>query len=94
MAHLSAYLSKLLVSVPLEDVRLVFAGGIGEHAAGLRGDVLGRFGWLGAAVGDGNAAPSGTVSVVSAPESKLKAYVVETDEEGWCAHLARERFGF
>jgi acetate kinase len=95
MGYITAYLGKLLAAVPLSEVRLVFAGGIGEHSAKLRHDVLARLRWLGAEHAERRGSEQdGAVRLVSSDESALRAYVVETDEEGWCAHLARERFGF
>ena len=92
MAYVSQYLCKLLASVPLSEIRLVFAGGIGEHSPKLRADVLGKLGWLGVQIAENNDTATGTVREIS--KGALKAYVVETDEEGWCAQLAREQFGF
>lgn len=97
MAYLSQYLCKLLAQMPLEDIDgIVFAGGIGENAVELRADVLERFKWLGAAIDEKRNAKltgEGTVHEISKADAKLKAYVVETNEEGWCAHLAREAVG-
>ena len=70
-------------------------GGIGEKASRLRHDVLSRFSWIGCAVNQRrNEHSDGSVREITADGSKLRGWVVETDEEGWCAHLAREEFGF
>jgi acetate kinase len=73
----------------------VFSGGIGEKSVDLRKEVLRRVQWLGAEVDDeANGKPEGTVTEITKQGSKLKALVVETDEEGWCARLARGQLGF
>lgn len=94
MGFIAAYLSKILYVEPLAEVSLVFAGGIGEHASELRADVMKRLAWIGAMLDDQKNGEEGKVRLVSSSESKLKAYVVETDEEGWCAQMARDEFGF
>lgn len=74
---------------------LVFSGGIGEKSVELRRDVLERLKWLGAEVDDkANKAEEGVVREITVGGSKLRSFVVETDEEGWCARLAREQLGF
>ncbi|CAK9784412.1 acetate and butyrate kinase [Cutaneotrichosporon oleaginosum] len=94
MVFISQYLAKLLVQVPLTEVQLVFSGGIGENAAKLRRDVIERLHWLGASVGEANEKRGGgAVRKVSGAESRLTAWVVETDEEGWCAQMARDDMG-
>jgi acetate kinase len=80
----------LLSQTSLDEIDgIVFSGGIGEKASILRADVLRNFSWLGAEVGQDS---EGVVSCITTESSKLKGWVVETDEEGWCAHLAREDF--
>ena len=77
--------------MPLRSVQLVFSGGIGENAARLRRDAVERLHWLGASVGDANEVRGGgAVRKVSAEDSRLAVWVVETDEEGWCAQMARD----
>lgn len=95
LGYVSQYLCKLLSTTPLEQIDgLVFSGGIGEKAEILRADVIKHFGWLGADIDqEGNEREEGEVREITAKTSKLKGWVVETDEEGWCAHLAREDFG-
>jgi acetate kinase len=91
MVFLGQYLAKLLAQVPLRSVQLVFSGGIGENAARLRRDAVERLHWLGASVGDANEVRGGgAVRKVSAEDSRLAVWVVETDEEGWCAQMARD----
>ncbi|BEI93983.1 uncharacterized protein CcaverHIS019_0604420 [Cutaneotrichosporon cavernicola] len=94
MAFVTQYLAKLLAQVPMRSVQLVFSGGIGENAARLRRDVLERLSWLGTTVSDANEARrGGAVRRISGDDSRLAAWVVETDEEGWCAQMAREDMG-
>jgi acetate kinase len=94
--YVSQYLFKLLSTVPLDRIDgVVFSGGIGEKGAQLRQDALDKFKWLGAEVDDQrNGHSQGQVREITRDGSKLRGWVVETDEEGWSAKLAREDFGF
>ncbi|EIW70960.1 acetate kinase [Tremella mesenterica] len=98
MGYVSQYLFKLLSTLPLSSIDgIVFSGGIGERASPLRKDVLSRFSWLGAEVDEGKNESKEIeegVKEITKQGSGLKGWVVETDEEGWCAQLAREEFGF
>jgi acetate kinase len=58
---------------------LVFTGGIGEHAATLRARVIEGLGWLGITLDA--AANRAHATVISGPQSRVRAYVVPTDEE-------------
>lgn len=91
------YLFKLLSEIPIESIDgLVFSGGIGEKGAELRQDVLKKLAWLGAEVDEeaNNSNNGGTVKSITKEGSKLKGWVVETDEEGWMAKMAKVEFGF
>ncbi|KAK4689676.1 acetate kinase, partial [Tremellales sp. Uapishka_1] len=98
LAYISSYIFKLLSDPAVGLAKLdglVFSGGIGEKASELRKDVLERFGWLGTEVdAEKNGGGEGVVRCITGEESKVKGWVVETDEEGWCAQLAKEEFGF
>jgi acetate kinase len=98
MSYISQYLFKLYSTSSSSSPKIdgiVFSGGIGEKSEDLRKDVLQRLGWLGAVVDDeANAKSEGAVREITSQESKLTGYVVETDEEGWSARLAREQLGF
>ena len=59
---------------------LTFTAGVGEHAAGLRRDVLAGLGSLGLAVDDDRNAADG-LRVISPDGSTVAALVVPTDEE-------------
>ncbi len=65
---------------------LVFTGGIGEHDAALRAQVVEGLGWLGAAIDP--AANAANAPSVSAPGS-LPLLVVPADEEGVIAAATR-----
>lgn len=95
LGYLSQYVFKLLSSTPIESIDgVVFSGGIGEKGAQLRQDVLEKFSWLGAEVDEEqNQKAKGQVREITKKGSKLKGWVVETDEEGQSAKLAREEFG-
>ena len=96
LSYISQYLFKLYSSNDGGTIDgIVFSGGIGEKSVDLRKEVLRRVKWLGAEVDDeANEKPEGSVTAITKSASKLKAFVVETDEEGWCARLAREQLGF
>ncbi|KAL1413135.1 hypothetical protein Q8F55_000884 [Vanrija albida] len=96
MGFVTQYLAKLLAELPIAEIDgLVFSGGIGENAAGLRADVLGRLGWLGTSVdaAANDARSDDVVREITAPGSKLRGWVILTDEEGYCAQAAREQLG-
>ncbi|MGA8969891.1 MAG: acetate kinase [Pseudolabrys sp.] len=57
----------------------VFTAGIGENSAGIRARIVERLGWLGADL-DTNA-NAGRKPVISRPDSRLKLFVIPTDEE-------------
>jgi acetate kinase len=71
--------------------RLVFTGGIGEHAAKVRSAICSRLSWLGAELdSDANEAAA---DVVSLPESKVEVRVVPTNEERMIAlHVRKSEF--
>ena len=58
---------------------IVFTGGIGENAAAIRARVCHDAGWLGVVL-DENANAAGS-SRISAPKSRVAAYVIPTNEE-------------
>ncbi|WRT67973.1 acetate kinase [Kwoniella shivajii] len=95
--YISSYLFKLISTTAIEKIDgLVFSGGIGEKGSKLREDVLEKLKWLGAEVdkqkNDGK--HTGKVTEITTGPSKLRGWVVETDEEGWSAKLARDEFDF
>jgi acetate kinase len=57
---------------------LVFTGGIGEHQADIRADVVGSLSYLGAAIDETKNA--GRAPVVSSPDSKVCVRVIRADE--------------
>lgn len=62
---------------------LVFTAGIGENAPPIRAAVAARLGWLGLALDEAaNAVGAGRIS---APSSRVEAWVIPTDEEGMIA---------
>jgi acetate kinase len=73
---------------------IVFAGGIGEHAASVRAQILEDMAWLGVKLD--SRANARNAECVTTPDSPTPAYVVATDEErmiaehtAQCAGLAR-----
>jgi acetate kinase len=59
--------------------RLVFTGGIGEHAASIRAEVCGRLAWLGVTL-DARA-NSAAAARLDAPSSKVALHIIPADEE-------------
>jgi acetate kinase len=57
----------------------VFTAGIGENSPTMRARIAERLGWLGASLDP--AANAANKTVISRPESRIKLYVVPTDEE-------------
>jgi acetate kinase len=58
---------------------IVFTAGIGEHAAAIRERVCRDAAWLGLALDEGANARGGPL--ISARDSKVRAWVIPTDEE-------------
>ncbi|WVR09779.1 acetate kinase [Kwoniella sp. DSM 27419] len=97
MNYISQYLFKLLSALPADKIDgIVFSGGIGEKGSKLRSDVLKKLSFLGAEVDEkrNNGKHNGQVTEITLDGSKMRGWVVETDEEGWSAKLARDEFGF
>lgn len=98
MAYLTQYVLKLAHETGGVDKidGIVFAGGIGENSVQLRRDAIQRLDVLGIKLDDKKneaGVPDGkTQTLISAADSKVKVYIVLTDEEGWTAHMAREVF--
>lgn len=63
---------------------LVFTAGIGEHSPVIRGRVLERLAWLGFVLDE--AANQEHGPLITSAASRLKAYVIPTDEELMIAH--------
>jgi acetate kinase len=57
----------------------VFTAGIGENSATMRARIAEKLAWLGAALDP--AANAANKTVISTPESRIRLYVVPTDEE-------------
>lgn len=96
LSYISQYLFKLLSTLPLSQIDgIVFSGGIGEKGSKLRKDVLEKFAWLGAEVDErANEEGEGEVREITKEGSKVRGWVVETDEEKQCVELARKQLGF
>ncbi|MGD9544310.1 MAG: acetate/propionate family kinase [Methylocystis sp.] len=70
---------------------LVFTGGIGEHSARIRADVVAKLGWLGLACDrDANEAHA---QLISTPASSASIYALATDEEAMIAQHVVEAIG-
>lgn len=68
---------------------IIFCGGIGEHAAGVRARICDGLGWLGVELDEArNAAGAPTIS---SPTSRILVRVVETDEEAVVARHVQRR---
>lgn len=97
LLYVSSYISTLLSSpAPLNHLDgLVFSGGIGEHSAQLRKDVLNSLKWIedfsqsgGGIDEEVNEKSKGSVRCITKEGSKIPGWVVETDEEKKCVKLA------
>jgi acetate kinase len=60
---------------------IVFTAGVGENGAVLRKMVLDRLSYLGIAVDQENNNKRGETLMISTPDSKVKVYVIPTNEE-------------
>ncbi len=68
---------------------IAFTGGIGSNSSLVRGQVLSELGWLGVAFDPAANDKRGT-EVISTPESKVRVFVMQTDEEAMIAqHTVR-----
>lgn len=67
---------------------LVFTGGIGENSPEVRRKICARLEWMGLQLDDG--AETQKREVISAPESRVKALIIPTDEEIMIAQHTRE----
>jgi len=70
---------------------IVFSGGIGEHSARVRAAVLDGLEWLGISLDAG--ANAGHNQVVSTASSRVRVYVVPTDEEAMIADQTIDTVG-
>lgn len=60
---------------------VVFGGGVGEHATGVRARICAGMDWCGLVLDEQrNDAAVGTEARISAPESRIQAYVIPVDE--------------
>jgi acetate kinase len=66
---------------------LVFAGGIGEHSARVRGTVCGGLGFLGVALDQSS--NRSHAATISAPESKVRVRIVPSEEDRQIARHCR-----
>ena len=61
---------------------VVFTGGIGEHAPEVRAAICDGMAWCGLELdAERNARARGSESLISAPDARLQAWVIPTDEE-------------
>ena len=58
--------------------QLIFTGGIGEHAAPIRAEIVGRLAFLGARLDE--AANSANAPVISHPQGRVSIHIVRIDE--------------
>jgi acetate kinase len=66
---------------------VVFTGGIGENAVEVRAGICSGLSWIGIEIDQGkNRAARGEESEISSSNSKVKVFVIPTDEEAAIAH--------
>jgi acetate kinase len=70
---------------------LVFAGGIGEHAAQVREQILSPLAWMGVRLDP--AANARNAELITSEGSPTRVYVIPTDEERMIADHTRECAG-
>lgn len=68
--------------------RLVFTGGIGEHAAKVRSAVAARLAWLGIHLDE--ARNEANAALISSEKSRVRVAVIPTDEEGVIARHCQQ----
>lgn len=68
---------------------LLFTGGVGEHAAGVRADAAKRLSWLGVAVDDDRNSTAVPDAELSAEGSPVRCLVITAREDLQMAHEAR-----
>lgn len=66
---------------------IVFTAGIGENAVEIREEICKRMEWMGVKINKDANATRGT-NLISAPDSKVKVYVIPTNEEWMIANYA------
>lgn len=69
---------------------IAFAGGIGEHSARVRKEALNGLDFLGVRLDETKNALSPKNSLISAPDSRVRVYLVATNEEIIIARKARD----
>jgi acetate kinase len=73
---------------------VIFGGGIGEHAATVRARICSGMEWCGLVLDEElNAAAFGAEACISAPQSRMQAYVIPVDEELIIARQAASCLG-
>ncbi|HOH18310.1 MAG TPA: acetate kinase, partial [Bacilli bacterium] len=60
---------------------LVFTAGIGENSISFRKDIINRLGALGIVLDEEANNTRGKIKEITKPESKVRAFIVPTDEE-------------
>jgi acetate kinase len=79
--RIKKYIGAYLAAMNGADV-ILFTGGIGENAAPVRAKVCESLDWLGVSIDPAkNAAATGVLADISAPDARIKVWVVPTDEE-------------
>ena len=65
---------------------IVFTAGVGENGWVLRKQLIERLGYLGIKLDEQNNRVRGETIMISTPDSKVKVYIIPTDEESVIAH--------
>ncbi|KAF5018751.1 hypothetical protein F66182_9268 [Fusarium sp. NRRL 66182] len=91
--RVTAYIGSYFVSLEGRVDALVFSGGIGEHSAKLRSDVVGRVACLGFAIdAASNKEPiKNVVQELGKPDAAQRVLVCQTDEQFEMARLCAEK---
>lgn len=90
VAHVQREIGGLAATLGGMDA-LVFCGGIGENASRVRGDILKNLAWMG--IDYNPAANAENAECVSEPMSRVRVYVIKTNEERIIAEHTAECAG-
>ena len=88
--RIADYIGSYLVTLGGADA-IVFTAGIGENASFVRAAILEKFKFMGIEINTEENAKRGKELLISTPDSKIKAFVIPTNEE---IMIARDTMAF
>ena len=72
---------------------IIFSAGVGENSKASRAAIASYFGYLGVSIDDAANSKRGEDVMISTPDSKVKVFVIPTNEELVIARDTREIVG-